>query len=273
MHALSIATLFLASIGAQAAAPLPPIGKWVVNYADNMCVLSHDFGTPASITSLGFKPVPFGAQTEIALITPGAIAKARFGKATIVMGPSEQTVASDFSQIPMSKQERSGTRLALESDAAPLLAQAETMTITMPESSISVALPNIKPALAALKVCQDELLTEWGVDPTERDRMNDPDLLSQQPSPISQAEWIRTDDYPSEALAAGQQGAVMILWAIGTDGRVHDCRTVSSSGSAALDRAACAAITSRGRYAPILDKAGRPMVVHSVRRVIWVLPQ
>ena len=46
----------------------------------------------------------------------------------------------------------------------------------------------------------------------------------------------------------------------------------SSSGSAALDRAACQAITRRGRYSPALDQSGNPMRSSSSRRVTWKMP-
>lgn len=87
------------------------------------------------------------------------------------------------------------------------------------------------------------------------------------------ADWISTDDYPPSALRAEEEGTTAIAWTINTQGRVENCRVTSSSGSRALDDAACRAITRRGRYSPALDQSGNPIATTSSRRVVWKIPQ
>jgi periplasmic protein TonB len=88
------------------------------------------------------------------------------------------------------------------------------------------------------------------------------------------ADWITNDDYPSDALSAEAQGTTSIRWDINTAGRVENCTVTASSGNASLDRAACSALTRRGRYSPALDQSGAPMrVVGQSRRVVWRLPE
>lgn len=84
--------------------------------------------------------------------------------------------------------------------------------------------------------------------------------------------WITNDDYPSSALRSEESGTVAISWEINTQGRVENCRVTSSSGSSALDQAACSLITRRGRYSPALDQSGNPIRSRSSRRVTWRLP-
>lgn len=86
------------------------------------------------------------------------------------------------------------------------------------------------------------------------------------------AQWITNDDYPPSALNSGDEGVTGIAWDINAQGRVENCRVTSSSGSAALDRAACSAITRRGRYSPALDQSGNAIRSSSSRRVRWQLP-
>lgn len=86
------------------------------------------------------------------------------------------------------------------------------------------------------------------------------------------ADWVSQDDYPPSSIRAEEQGTSGIAWTINAAGRVENCRVTSSSGSAALDRAACAAITRRGRYSPALDQAGNPIPTQQSRRVVWRLP-
>jgi len=87
------------------------------------------------------------------------------------------------------------------------------------------------------------------------------------------AEWISQDDYPPSSLRNNEEGVTAIAWTINTSGRVENCHTTASSGSAALDRAACAAITRRGRYTPAQDAAGNPIATTSSRRVVWKIPK
>lgn len=131
---------------------------------------------------------------------------------------------------------------------------------------VSLTLVKTKSALAALSACTDDLLRTWHIDPAEQAGIATP------PAPVSAAaEWISTDDYPADALARDTQGAVSIVWLIDTDGSVKNCGIAVTSGDVGLDSAACAAITKRGRYKPALDKDGKPIAVHSTRRVVWRL--
>ena len=86
------------------------------------------------------------------------------------------------------------------------------------------------------------------------------------------SDWITQDDYPASALRAEEQGTSAITWTINTQGRVENCRVTSSSGSSALDDAACRAITRRGRYSPAKDQNGNPIASTQSRRVVWKLP-
>lgn len=83
------------------------------------------------------------------------------------------------------------------------------------------------------------------------------------------AGWIVADDYPAAALRSNTQGAVSIAWTVGSDGLVTDCVTTVSSGHGILDRAACDAISRRGRY-PAVEMTAKPRVFE--RRVVWQIP-
>lgn len=87
------------------------------------------------------------------------------------------------------------------------------------------------------------------------------------------AQWITTDDYPPSSIRAEEEGTTGIKWTINTQGRVENCTVTQSSGHPALDRAACQALTRRGRYSPALDQAGNPIASTQSRRVVWRLPE
>lgn len=85
--------------------------------------------------------------------------------------------------------------------------------------------------------------------------------------------WVTNDDYPSSALREEAQGTTRVTVSIGTDGRVTGCNVTSSSGNAALDRAACTNLQRRARFEPALDRDGNPTTGSYSRGVQWVIPE
>lgn len=86
------------------------------------------------------------------------------------------------------------------------------------------------------------------------------------------ASWFSDVDYPVEALMRGIQGNSQVRLRIDETGRPTKCAIRRSAGDAALDRAACAIFSTRGRYRPARDRAGRAVPGTIVQRVRWVLP-
>jgi len=85
--------------------------------------------------------------------------------------------------------------------------------------------------------------------------------------------WITTDDYPTAALRAEEQGVVSLTAQVGGDGRVTGCSVTASSGSATLDSAACRLYQRRARFEPARDDAGIAVATTYSDRVRWQLPR
>lgn len=94
----------------------------------------------------------------------------------------------------------------------------------------------------------------------------------------SSARWIKgrikDSDYPREASEAKAGGTVVVHFDVRTDGRVHNCRVISSSGNLALDQTTCRLIEKRFRYKPATDARGRPVPdVAGWRQDWWLEPR
>lgn len=88
----------------------------------------------------------------------------------------------------------------------------------------------------------------------------------------NQGDWFPQDSYPAAARREGAEGRVSVTVGIGTNGRVTDCRVVSSSGNAELDGATCRLATRNGRFTPAKDADGQPVVSSfTLRNVRWRL--
>ena len=103
------------------------------------------------------------------------------------------------------------------------------------------------------------------------------------PAPPSQARGATPDglgrwaariqgDYPSSALRREEQGTVTMRITIGANGRVEACSVTGSSGSSALDDAACRGMQRYARYNPALNAAGDPISDTTSQSIRYVLP-
>ena len=84
--------------------------------------------------------------------------------------------------------------------------------------------------------------------------------------------WVTTNDYPQSAIRAELEGTVRFRLSIGTNGRVTGCEISGTSGHAALDQAACAKLSQRGRFEPASDGTGALVAGSYTGAVRWQLP-
>jgi protein TonB len=84
--------------------------------------------------------------------------------------------------------------------------------------------------------------------------------------------WVTNNDYPTGALRRGEQGVTGFSLTIGPDGRVRDCVVTRTSGSDELDRATCAKVSTRGRFAPAMDGDGHAVAGHYANTIRWEIP-
>lgn len=80
------------------------------------------------------------------------------------------------------------------------------------------------------------------------------------------------NDYPSSALRREEQGTVTMRITVGSNGRVEACSVTGSSGSSALDQAACRGMQRYARYNPALNAAGDAISETTSQSIRYVLP-
>lgn len=259
-------SLLLLAAAADPAA-LPPAGKWQVEYADSMCVLSRDYGAGPDRVTLALRPWPMSNETEVVVLTQGKAPLVDNGRAEITLLPAGHTTRGTFARFDMPKG-APGRIATLHFDEGALdgLAASTAVTVRLGNREVhSGAIPGIAGAMRALETCQKDLLKGWGVDPDERAS------LSRLPRG-NPARFFGPEVYPMEAVRNHVQGRTVALASIGTDGRVKACAVAATSGALILDQATCNALKTSGRFLPALDKAGKPVVSHLIVPVRWVLP-
>jgi hypothetical protein len=251
---MMIATMMMLT-AADAATPLAPSGKWVVDYQEERCALSRTFGTGDDQVTLMFQPGLNGPTLTIVLVTAGGSNGHSEGKGSIGLQPSGETVPTDFAAGNGKGKVRVTT---MKVDRAKLagLGPAKTVTITAGERSVTLAPTATAAALAAIDTCNDNLLAGWGVTPADR-------------APVAvEPDLILTPDLFATVQSIAKDGPVVVRVRVGVDGRGRDCAVVAKSSDPAMDRAVCEALSGRARYHPAKQGNGTPVTSLLITRYI-----
>ena len=83
---------------------------------------------------------------------------------------------------------------------------------------------------------------------------------------------VAQTDYPRDSYIAGEEGGVVLIATIGTDGQMSNARLETSSGYSALDEASIALANSARLPTPPTNAAGEPVSVDVLVDVMWALP-
>lgn len=265
----SMSTVLIALLLGQAAAfaespppaiPLPPAGKWVLEYNEGNCTISRPFGDLAHPVTFAFQPVPTAISGDLYLILPGGRSGTEFGTGTVTLTPGDTPFEAKWINAPFPKG-RHAMRFRVEQPFWEALSGARTISFyDGKRERVTAALDSVPQMLSALKACGDDLLRHWGADPAA---MLTGDSIG------APASWLNSDDYPPDAIRTGQQGRVQGLATFDPAGRPIACRVVVSSGVASLDKATCSATMKRARAKPAADGPQQRFLFMAVN---WMLP-
>ena len=244
--------------------PIPPMGKWSIDYGESACTLSRTFGDPALPMTLGIISMPISKYARVVLVTPDRLKAAPYADGTIGFDGLPTPLKARFEVAPDAKV---GSMMVGHVEGALLGGIEKSTVLTFRPQGATVALrigPSSR-AMAALRLCIADLLARWGMDKAAQAQVVTP-------PDGSVVSVFRAEDYPDDALRANQQGEVIMRYWVEPNGRISDCRIVKSSGSPSLDAATCAIITARARLAPARDAKGSPVRSLTASSVIWKIP-
>ena len=109
-------------------------------------------------------------------------------------------------------------------------------------------------AMSAMRACLDDLLAQWGIDPTQQRS------LSRPPQPIDLTRWARRiqSSYPSDMLQVGRGGRVHISLVVGADGKPTSC-IPQGYANPSFKEHACGTTMRYARFEPALNADGAPV--------------
>ena len=237
---------------ASAATALEPTGKWNMSNGDTLCIAYRNYGSSAGTVSLSIVPSPNGETYELLVgsrYTAGERAIEEQGSVDFGSGPinawalfyqtaNRSSDVHDF-RIPAAEMARA--------ESAP------TMTLHISDSSdFTFALDSMPDVLRQLQDCTGELERRWNVGAEKKGEF----------SRLAHAD-LRTvfspDDYPLQALRKEQGGSGRYLLLVDDHGKVEGCQVLQPTGAPVLDVTACLVIENKAKFAPALDRSGKPV--------------
>lgn len=260
----------LVQVPTDAPSALKPLSSWSVDHAGNRCVAARRYGSAEAPLTVGLE---FGLLTNgILLFVVGNRSQVGSpGSVLVTLRTPGQVAAERIAGTRRDLAKGGAMLMDFPLSAANLdpLVGAPSVTIESTGGPpIVFALSMTRSLIDAVQKCMVETLVSYGFDPVKVATVAKP------AESIDPAAWVTHDDYPAGAITAGKTGRTWFGWKITADGRIVDCRTLESSGSAELDRASCEAVTRRGRYRrPALDAAGQPVESYAIRFSDWSLPR
>lgn len=296
--ALAVAASSIGPI--QAAVPSRPLtlnGAWVMNYDEDSCQLSANFGPPENRVGIRFTRYRPGDDFELLLSGEhlpgtGAIASADLlfgpagaawkgnatmadiGKVRIAIISSTSLRESPFDgrgRLTTVVQSRKSPPITIDavslSPVAPAReAAVSDLTVSLGRSqSFRLALGSMGQPMAAMRTCTDDLLRHWGFNPELGGK------LRNGPVPIGNpASWATTSDYPQSALRAGASGNVRFRVDVAEDGKIVGCRILFRTRPDEFADLTCRLISRRARFNPALDAEGKPVKWFYINQVRWV---
>lgn len=247
--ALTMIAVAIAPV-AVAARPKVPAGRWAVEYAANHCILSKEGlgGDP----SIAVRTRPMDEQHDLmfALAPAARIATSFKGH---LDGEAADTPERWIITEQVGRVSRRWIMSSISADELASSIRAGRVGLTGPEGfAISANLPIIDRAMAALRLCEDDLAKRWRVDPAEMRQWAHP----------ARAEGDLRELFWSEdkaRVAIFDNVGVRALLDIDALGKVTMCTLLRSSRVAWADRKICEGLRTRAKFYPAIDRAGNPV--------------
>lgn len=243
-----------------------PTSKWLVEFADNECLLSRSYGNDRKQLILTFEQSPMEKGIAIYVLKTGNKSEMNNGLAQVSFrnGFSEDVT---FGAYLIAKKALRRILIVVQNESFKAAAASERLTISVPgEVRETFAIPGFGAALKVMDQCVVDLGKHWGISAEDQLRLAEP---ARPLKPLGK--YFSANDYPLKALKDHATGRTNVRIAVDQSGRPTDCVVMKASGNDTLDRETCRILLQRARFEPATDVGGKPMKSVIVTAVTWIL--
>jgi hypothetical protein len=290
------AGLFAVPTAAKEPVRLAPVSPWNLHYGENSCRLGRTFGDKDKPTTLVLERASPGSPMSLLVFGDGVQARQNERNASAyfssleVEGFKEGTVLEtvekkrailwmyvDFLAGPRKPEkdrrqsERPTRDLAKESaESAELAANAAGITevkIVEPGGrTLILETGKLGKVHTMMQDCAREQLQAWGIDPAIEDRIVRPAW-----SRAGVARLFSSNDYPRDAVRAGEQATIQARLNIGSDGRVTKCTSLTLYKAPDFAKVVCDRL-QKARYEPAELADGTKVPSYNMATIKFLMP-
>jgi hypothetical protein len=269
--AISIASVLGLSMSAAtpatAQAARAPTSGWLLDFAPTQCVASREYGSKAEPLTLAIRPSPLGDVVQLALIVPRATGRSEPTEEEASVGINGAApIKTTALALNVSGTKLRSVRINLPRDELATLGEATRVSISVAhEFTESFTVSAMSSLFKVMDQCLGDLRREWNIDKADQ-------LAARARAKMNIANYIDSDDYPSDALLMEQAGRVGFVLFVDETGKVADCMITQTSKVAVLDAQACAIFIARARFDPAKGADGKATKDVMQDRLHWQLP-
>jgi len=238
------------------AAPTPPTGKWLVDFADAQCVASRAYGEEQFFLKFS----PMGDVVQVGLMRPAGFSGPRPVDALMRPGTGAAFKGSAIAYSPG----KSGQRIYLVN--LPVaefnrLSGSPTLALQFGDLRRELAVSGMSALAKVMMQCIDHLQSIWIADDNKGPKAK-----------ANLGSYFTDGDYPADAIRWEESGTTVFALLVDESGRVADCMVTQTSKHASLDTQTCAILKARARFDPAIGADGKPRKGRLLGRIEWKLP-
>ena len=244
-----------------AAAPREPTGKWVVDYEDQACIATREYGSAANPLDLALKASPSGGVMQLSIIRKGSRGSAGVDE----LGNMSLDGGRDVPISMLSFGSSNGlyaTRVNLPSESFEAVRTARTLRVRGQSIDETLVLAQLPELMKQIDACVVDLQEAWNMGPNASAKVRSR-------ASGSLVGIFTSADYPAAAGGRMATGWVALVLLIDERGKVADCTVTATSGAAALDSQACAIVSKRANFKPAMGFDGKPTRDSYHQRINW----
>jgi hypothetical protein len=296
-RAVVYAALAPTLVAASQPVRLQPSSPWVVNYAENSCLLIRSFGQGKDKTILQFeadapgrtdmlvigRPLDGGRDDISAMFLPvqqkpftgHSAVGAKTGDPAVLWSLVEMLPGEMLQQLQKEEAEtraRRGIRppptdlaeRAARRDARQRFVSAATeLKIEGHPRPLILETGSLGDPIKVFDQCLRDSLRDWGVNPDIEDKIVRPAWAPDATS------WFSSNDYPKDMLVRGEQSEVSIRLLVDAGGKVTRCTSTSHFNAPEFNKITCDNIMKRAHLEPAELADGTKVPSYYANRVIF----
>jgi hypothetical protein len=288
------AVAWLAGAAAAASPPvraLEPSSQWVLDYAEERCTLTRNFGSGENSLLLqidsfgswnGFRMTLIGKAVPRANVPSGKGGfrltrdeKSRDAALLLGIAGKDKLPAASFTVefVPsvdlrdwqrLSDEEKAAYAVRVEQPQSSFDRSVETIWVAFGRGKpVDLHVGSMAGPLAAMRACVDDLYKSWKLDPVVQRSLSR--LARPLPSTVRHVQA----DYPGAPLMNGASAFVPVRLLVDADGRAGSCVVQSATPDAPFRQAVCDNLA--GKFEPARDAAGKPVASMYHTSVIYLV--